>query len=84
MKKEKKIRVYDVDGCYVLSKKKKVKSLGKDFCIASVTSKDLERLATYAKQRKDYLEGRLTGLTGTYIVRLSPDLIFLIDDRKEK
>jgi hypothetical protein len=78
-KKEKKIRKYTVEGAYVLSKKKKLKSIVDNSCIVEVSLKDLERLYLYAKQRKEYFKDKKK-LSDWFVTRLSPDVVFIVKD----
>ena len=84
MKKTKKVRTYEVNGEYVLSKKKKLKSNNSTYSIISVTLKDLERLYLYAIQREKLLAKTVSKELGCFVVRLSSDVGFIVDNRRKK
>lgn len=82
MKKTKKVRTHTINGIYVLSKNKKLKSSNTEFAIVNVTIKDLERLYLYAKQRGQMLKKKYN--MDIYAVRLSTDVNFMVDNRRKK
>ena len=87
-KTEKKIKHIDIDGVFHLTRGKKIMRVSeKGTPIISVTTKELERLALYTKQRKEMLtEIHNNGHVplGMFVVRLSEDVTFMVDDRKKK
>lgn len=85
MKKTKRIRTHTVDGVYVLSKDKKLLHGRPDGAIVEVTMKDLERIYLYSKQRQTELQKRFKeNKLGIFVVRLSEDVQFIVDNRSKK
>jgi len=85
MKKTKKIRPYNVEGVYVLSKDKKLLHGRSDGAIVEVTMEDLERIYLYSKQRKNQLKKHFKNKQlRIFVVRLSEDVQFIVDNRSKK
>jgi len=85
MKKTKKIRPHNVDGVYVLSKDKKLAHSRQDGAIINVTMEDLERIYLYSKQRKLELNKKYKiNPLGIFVVRLSEDVQFIVENRRKK
>lgn len=82
MKKTKKVRTHTINGTYVLSKSKKLKESRSEFVILDVTIKDIERLYLYSKQRGQILKKKYD--MDRYVVRLSTDVAFLVDNKGKK
>jgi hypothetical protein len=86
MKKTKKIRPHNIDGIYVLSKDKKLSPYSRsDNTVIDVTMKDIERIYLYSKQREKELNKKYkTNPLGIFVVRLSEDVHFIVDNRRKK